>query len=81
MNKRKVDSLHSLAVRLCEGGEVWFQDHTIRAIECRDSDNPCELCDMDSECRMEMTDLCGECESYSRKRYLLKIVEQPKIRK
>lgn len=80
MSKKKENSLHALAVRLCEGGVVWFQNHQIRAIECPGADNPCMLCDMDSECRMAMTDLCAECECITGKRYLLKLVEQP-IRK
>lgn len=79
MSKKNENSLHALAVRLCEGGVVWFQNHQIRAIECPGADNPCMICDMDSECRMAMTDLCGECESYSRRRYCLKIVEHPRI--
>lgn len=76
MKKKKENSLHDLAVRLCEGGVVWFQCHQIRAIECPDEDNPCMVCDMDSECRMAMTDLCAECESITGRRYRLKLVEQ-----
>lgn len=78
MKKKKEVSLHALAVRLCEGGVVWFQSHQIRAIECFYDDNPCTVCTMDSECRMSMTDLCAECESITGKRYCLKIVERPR---
>lgn len=78
MKKKKEVSLHALAVRLCEGGVVWFQGHQIRAIACPVADNPCMICDMDSECRMAMTDLCAECEIYREQKYCLKIVERPR---
>lgn len=64
--------LHDKAIRLLEGGIVEIDGHFVKASEVEDVDNPCELCNMDSACRMNMTDLCGEVESISRKRYLLK---------
>lgn len=65
-------SLHEKAIRLCEGGVVDIDGHAVRAVECPHVENPCMVCEMDSACRMDMTDLCGECEAITQKRYYLK---------
>lgn len=64
--------LHDKAIRLLEGGIVEIDGHYVKACIVEGVDNPCELCNMDSACRMNMVDLCAECECISRKRYLLK---------
>lgn len=64
-------ALHEMAVRLCEGGTVWYNGHFLKAKRIDTDDNPCYLCEMDSACDMNMTDLCGECEAYSRRKYML----------
>lgn len=64
-------SRHDMAVRLCEGGEVFFQGYWLKAIAVPEEENPCELCRMDCICRMEMTDLCAECDGYGRCKHLL----------
>lgn len=65
------DLLHSLAVRLVEGGTVSFEGHSIRAKVVDFGENPCMLCEMDSICNFRMVDLCAECETYGRKNYML----------
>lgn len=63
--------IHEKAVRLVEGGHVWFEGHVIGARICNEDDNPCMVCAMDSICSMQMTDLCDECDTISRKRHFL----------
>lgn len=63
--------IHEKAVRLVEGGHVWFQGHVIGARMVYEDTDPCFVCAMDSICRMQMTELCGECEAISKKRYFL----------
>lgn len=75
MNKKKTEkTMHDLALALCEGRNVWFNNHSIRFVTIEGEDNACLLCEMDSICNMEMVDLCGECESIKRKKGLLKLV-------
>lgn len=64
-------SQHDKAVRLVEGGFVWQDGHYIGAKKVTSNDNPCDICHMDSICRMEMTDLCAACECLTNDRYLL----------
>ena len=64
-------SLHDMAVRLCEGGEVFFMGYWLKAIKVPNGENPCELCRMDCICHMEMIDLCAECDGYGRCGHLL----------
>lgn len=72
----KAVSIHDLAIALCERRNVWFHCHTIRLVKVVGNGNPCELCDMDCLCDMEMVDLCGECQTILRKPCLLKLVTQ-----
>lgn len=67
-------SLHEKAVRLSEGGFAKIDGLVIKAVEVTTDDVPCNICDMDCLCRMEMCDLCAEVESYSHKRYRLQLV-------
>lgn len=73
--KSKAISLHDLAIALCEKRNVWFHCHTIRLVEVVGDGNPCDLCDMDCLCDMEMVDLCSECYAILRKPCILKLVE------
>lgn len=73
-------SFHEMAVRLHEGGEVFFQGYWLKAIAVPEEENPCELCRMDCICHMEMTDLCAECDAYGRCGHLLYFAnEKPPI--
>ena len=72
------DTLHEKAVRLAEGGVVEIAGHFVRAVNVPDAECPCELCEMDSVCHMEMTDLCAEVDAYTRSRYLLKFAYKKK---
>ena len=65
-------SLHELAVRLCEGDQVCFLGHYIRAFRVAEWGNPCDVCEMDSICCNEMRDLCAECDRYDGKKHYLK---------
>ena len=68
----KNESLHDLAVRLCEGGHVWLEGHSFRAIEVPLGFDSCCECELDSVCHGPIAELCRECEAYSGKTYLLK---------
>ena len=72
----KTNSIHELAIALCEKRNVWFHGHTIRLVELIGDGNPCELCDMDCLCDMEMVDLCGACDALLKRPCLLKLVTQ-----
>lgn len=65
------DLLHSLAVRLVEGGIVSFEGHSIRAKVVESGEDSCFLCEMDSICNSEMVDLCARCDAYERKPHIL----------
>lgn len=67
-----MSTLHDKAIRLLEGGIVEIDGHFVKAVRVADDESPCALCNMDSACRMNMLELCGEVECISRKRYLLK---------
>lgn len=70
MKKNKELSIHEKAIRLIEGGVVEISGHFVRAVEVRKL-IPCVVCNMDSACDMEMSDLCSECEMINGKRYIL----------
>lgn len=74
MGKKRIEemSLHDKAIRLLEGGVVSCSGHSVRAIEVIDCDNICMLCDMDSACDIEMTDLCAECDGITHTKHILK---------
>lgn len=77
MKKEKVDTLgmtlHEKAVRLCEGGVVFHCGYFFQAHTAPDEEVPCDVCELDSICRLEIVDLCGECEAYDGKRHYLTI--------
>lgn len=69
---------HDKAIRLLEGGAVeidanWFK--LVKLPEDYDG-NPCMECDLDSICRMEHTDVCGECDAISRRRCYLRLASK-----
>lgn len=70
-NERKSNSLHELAIRLCEGGVIDFGGYTLKAKDVGNEENPCYLCSMDSVCRMEITDLCAECDGITHTKHIL----------
>lgn len=71
----KTKSLHDLAVRLCEGGNVWFEGHNLVAIELPDVDDACKMCHMDSICNHNIRELCVECDALVNKDHCLKLWE------
>ena len=78
MKSMKHDPLYEKAVRLAEGGIVEIAGHFVRAVNVPGDENPCELCEMDSVCHMEMTDLCAELDGYTRSKNLLKFAYKKK---
>lgn len=64
-------SCHDMAVRLHEGGEVFFQGYWLKAIAVPEEINPCVECRLELMCRMEMTNLCAECDAYGRCKHML----------
>lgn len=70
---KKEASLHDLAVRLCEGGVVWFEGHSLRAVKVTGEVFSCDLCDLDSICNVRIQQLCAECDGYSQSEHVLKL--------
>ena len=71
MKKRKIETLHEKAVKLCQGQPVLFDGLVIGARVVPDGFDACMECQMDCLCRIEMTDLCTECDGYDHKKHLL----------
>lgn len=71
--KKKVDTLYAKAVRLAEGGVVEINGHFVRAIGVVGEDLPCYLCEMDSICHEDMSDLCAEVDNYTHSPHILKL--------
>lgn len=74
-------TVHEKAIRLLEGGIVnimgnWFR---LRRFPDYYDDNPCVECELDSICRMEHTDVCGECEAISHRKCCLQLVCKRRI--
>lgn len=67
----KVKSLHDLAIRLCEGGTVWFEGHCLRAIKLPDWADACNECNLDSICNHDIQELCLECDALVGKSHCL----------
>lgn len=72
--ERKI--IHEKAIRLLEGGIVEIDGNWFCLFRFPDNydGNCCMECELDSICRMEHTDICGECEAISNRRCCLKLV-------
>lgn len=66
---------HDKAIRLLEGGIVEIDSNWFRLVRLPDSydDIPCMECSLDSICRMEHVDVCGECEAISHRKCYLQL--------
>jgi hypothetical protein len=64
-------SRHDMAVRLCEGGEVFFQGYWLKSATVPFEVNACDECTMDCICHDAMIDLCSACDDYDRRNHLL----------
>ena len=69
--RKKVTTLHEMAVRLCEGGAVQINGLVVKAKKYNRYSDPCSICDMDCLCHGIMADLCSECDSYDGYKHLL----------
>ena len=76
MKKKKEMSMHDLAIALCEGRNVWFQNHTIRMRRLQPCFDGCDACELDCLCTQEMCNLCSECAILSGSHCYLELVEQ-----
>lgn len=72
----KEKELHTLAVRLCEGGAVWVSGLMVRAKRVPEEECACQLCKMDSACDKEMCDLCAESDGYDHHKHILYLYNQ-----
>ena len=63
--------LHEKAVRLCEGGAVEINGLWVKTKVVEGQVDPCDICEMDCLCRMDMVELCAACENYDNKKHLL----------
>lgn len=75
---KKKDTLYAKAVRLAEGGIVDINSHFVRAIGVVCVDCPCHLCDMDSACNEDMSNLCHEVDVYTHSPHILKFAYKQK---
>ena len=73
--KKKSDSLHDLAVRLCEGGVVEFGGYCLKAKELDSDELSCYECSMDSVCDVKMSDLCCECDNLTYTQHILEFAD------
>lgn len=69
--RTKQMSLHDMAVRLCEGGEVFFQGYWLKSATVPIEVNECDVCPMDRICNFAMINLCSACDNYDRRNHLL----------
>lgn len=67
----KKESLHDLAVRLCEGGTVEYEGLCLRSKNVESGFISCNECQMDSACSGGMSDLCMECDLTDHKTHYL----------
>lgn len=67
-----MDSIHSKAIRLLEGGIVQVDTHWVRAVSLFYESDSCEACSMDCACSAEMSALCSEIDCISGKPHILK---------
>ena len=73
-------TLHDMAVRLCEGGEVFFQGYGLKAMVVPHEVNACDVCHMDCICHDAMINLCSACDDYDRRKHLLYLAnEEPPL--
>lgn len=71
--KKQEPSLHDLAVRLCEGGTVYFEGHYFKAVTVPGGFSCCDECELDSICHGLISSLCLECDYYEGGSHLLKL--------
>lgn len=72
---KKKQSLHDLAIHLCEGQLVQFCGLVLRAVDFnRDFCDACNYCEMDSICtNTEISTLCAEVDEITRTSHILKL--------
>ena len=75
MNKKQ-QTLHDLAVRLCEKAVVFYDGQFVRAKVINSRGNACNVCKMDSACTEKLRHLCLECDLYDRKQHILVITRE-----
>lgn len=75
MKQKKKMTLHDYAVRLCEGGQIWFNQHSIRTEIALGECDTCMLCKMDCICNEDFQELCIECESITHKPHILVLMD------
>lgn len=77
MKKKKL-TLHQKAIRLLEGGFVDVDGHSVAAKVAPNDDFSCDICEMDSICHAEMSELCNEVSYIKQKDYYLVLAENLK---
>ena len=75
MKRKKKMTLHDYAIRLCEGGKIWFNHHMIRTEMALGECDSCTICAMDSICDMNFQELCAECEAITHKTHILVLMD------
>lgn len=75
---KKLKSIHDRAICLLDGGVVWVDGNSVRAVKAPTGEPPCDVCEMDCLCHKndysDMPYLCTEVDEISRDSYYLKLV-------
>lgn len=77
--KHQEPTLHELAIRLCEGGTVYFEGHFLKAVKVPSGFSCCDECDLDSICHDTISSLCCECDNYVGEYHLLKLINGKRL--
>lgn len=70
--KKKIETKHGIAVRLCEGGIVHIDGHALKAVSIPNGFDACNECEMDSACSELIKEICIECDEYARVSHILR---------
>lgn len=72
----KKESLHDLAVRLCEGDTVEFNGLYLKSNTVSSGNISCWACQMYGACTVRFSELCMECDLTDHKTHHLEFAEQ-----
>ena len=71
-------TVHDKAIRLLQGDIVQIEGNWFRVKRFPDyyDDNTCKVCELDSMCHWEHTQICEECEIISQHKCILNLVSR-----
>lgn len=75
MKRENCSNLHENAIRLLEGGIVWFDNHSLKLADITYDLQPCLWCDLDCACSESIKNLCQECDSITQSQHIMILSE------